>query len=209
MSNKLALLGFAVQQADNARGAMLKFHVAAALAFNAANVTEGNLAGDEVKAALKKALRDRGEDRKTADRWVNDAAKMAVPLVERVALDWSGTVADGIDGAIAALRQLDVRNVAELRAFCGLVKVKAKDEPGADLAAMIGGIADGGNPAGEEMGGMPEAPEAPEVSQIETPVDPVTLDLSKLDDEALAMLAEMVAAEMVARQEARKAAIAA
>ena len=208
MSNKLALLGFAVQQADNARGAMLKFHVAAALAFNAANVTEGNLAGDEVKAARKKALRDRGEDRKTADRWVNDAAKMAVPLVERVALDWSGTVADGIDGAINALRQLDVRNVAELRVFCGLAKVKGKDEPGSDLAAMIAGIADGGNPSDEDMGGMPEAPEAPEVSQIETPVDPVTLDLSKLDDVALAMLADMVAAEMVARQEARKLALA-
>ena len=207
MTNKIALLGFAVQQADNARGAMLKFHVAAALAYNAANVSEGNLAGDEVKAALKKALRDRGEDRKTADRWVNDAAKMAVPLVERVALDWSGTVADAVDGAIAALRQLDVRNVAELRVFCGLVKVKAKDEAGSDLAAMIGGVADGGNPADEDMGGMPEAPEAP-MSQIETP-DPQTLDLSKLSDEALAMLADMVAAEMTARQAARKAAIAA
>lgn len=207
MTNKIALLGFAVQQADNARGAMLKFHVAAALAYNAANIAEGNMAGDEVKAALKKALRDRGEDRKTADRWVNDAAKMAVPLVERVALDWSGTVADAVDGAIAALRQLDVRNVAELRVFCGLVKVKAKDEPGADLAAMIAGVADGGNPSDEDMGGMPEAPEAP-MSQIETP-DPMTLDLSALSDEALAMLADMVAAEMTARQAARKAAIAA
>jgi hypothetical protein len=88
------------------------------------------------------------------------------------------------------------------------VKNKVKEEPGADLAAMISGIADGGNPSGEDMGGMPEAPEAPAMSQNETS-DPAVLDLSKLSDEALAMLADMVAAEMVARQEARAKAIAA
>jgi hypothetical protein len=159
--NKVGFLGFAVAQAETARTAMLRFHVAAALAYHAANVTEGNGSGDEVKAALKLALRNGGTDRKTADRWVNDACKLAIPLVERFPVDFMGTVSAVVDDVIAQLRSFDCRNVAEVKTFLGLDKKKEKDVPGATLAEMISAMA-GGAVGDEDAGGAPEAPEAPE-----------------------------------------------
>lgn len=207
MANKLALLAYAVQQADTSRTALLKFTVSAALAFHEANVVDGNKAGDEVKKALKKALRDRGEDRKTADRVVNNACKMGAPLAEKLGPDMGLTVAETVDNILEHLALNGVKNVAGMAVYLGTAKPeKEKAEKGADLAATLGAMADAGNPGGEGMGDMSKPAEPADMSQNEA-FTPASLDLTALTDAQLAMLAEMVAAEMTAR--AKRAAIAA
>lgn len=207
MANFEGLLAYAVEQADNARGALLRFTVSAALAYNEANVTAGNKAGDEVKAALKLALRERGEDRKTADRVVNNAVKMGAPLVAKLAdvVEWSDTVAAVVQSILDLLALDGVKNATRLAVWLGLADAdKPKTEKGADLAARIlagdgSGSAHMGKPSEAKTDPKPE----PDMPQNEAP-SPASLDLTALDDDALSMLADMVAAEMQARK-ARKA----
>lgn len=207
MANMMGLLAYAVQQADTARGALLRSTVATALAYNEAAVVDGDKAADEVKAAVKKAFRDRGEDRKTADRVVNNACKMAAPLIEKIAprvSNWDNSVAGLVDEILALLAMDDVRNVSALGVYLGIAKPeKAKVEKGADLAATLGVMADAGDAGAQAAGKPSEAKPEPDMSQNEAP-SPASLDLTALDDAALSMLAEMVAAEMQARK-ARKA----
>lgn len=211
MANMIGLLAYAVQQADTARGALLRSTVATALAYHEALVTQGDKAADEVKAAVKKAFRDRGEDRKTADRVVNNACKMAAPLIEKIAprvSNWDNSVTGLMDEVLALLALDDVRNVAALAVYLGTAKPeKAKVEKGADLAATLGAMADAGD-VGQQPAGKPSEakPEPAAMSQNEA-FSPASLDLSTLDNEQLAMLAEMIAAEMSAR--AQRVAIAA
>lgn len=199
MANKLGFLAYAVESADNSRTALLRFTIAAGLAYRDALVVEGGAAADEVKAALKTALRNRGEDRKTADRVVNKAVKAGVPLVEKfdAVIDWQKTVAEVVQDIIDLLALDGVRNVAALETYLGLVTVKApKEDPGAALAAAI----EGADHTGSGMAGEPakEKPAEPEMamSQNETPA---TLDLAAMTMEQLQMLADAVAAEMAQR----------
>lgn len=212
MANLDGLLAYAVEQADTSRTALLRFTVSAALAYNEANVTAGNKAGDEVKAALKLALRNRGEDRKTADRVVNNAVKLGAPLVAKVGdvVDWGASVAVVVQ-SILDLAALDgAKNAARFAVWLGVAEAeKPKAEKGADMAARIGALADAGG-AGDSRMGDPSKPapeaEPADMSQNEA-FTPASLDLTALTDAQLAMLAEMVAAEMTAR--AKRAAIAA
>lgn len=210
MANKLALLAYAVQQSDTSRTALLKFTLSTAMAYHEAAVVDGDKAADEVKAAIKKAARDRGQDRKSVDRWVNNACKMGVFLAERLSplLNWDATIDAVMDEAVAELAKLDVKNIAQLAVWAGVAKPeKAKVEKGADLAATLGAMADAGDVGAEYAGKPSEAkPEAAAMPQNEAP-NPASLDLTALSDEQLAMLAEMVAAEMTAR--AKRVAIAA
>jgi hypothetical protein len=137
MSN-LAFLGYAIQQADTARDALLRFTVATAVAFHDASVTGGNGRGDEVRAALKAALRDRGENRKTADRWVNDACRAAPSLIARFAPDYErASVADVVSDMLSRIKA-DASNTAQLFELLGVKKPGKETEPrGAELARQI------------------------------------------------------------------------
>lgn len=211
MADKLAMLAYAVEQADTSRTALLRFTVSAALAYAEASVIEGNKGGDEVKAALKLALRERGQDRKTADRVVNNACKLGMPLTLKIndAVDWNQPVIKVVQDVLDLAALDGIKNAAGLAVWLGVAEPeKAKKEKGADLAATIGGMADAGG-AGDAPMGEPSKAQKPQeaaMSQNET-FTPASLDLTTLTDDQLAMLAEMVAAEMAAR--AGRAAIAA
>lgn len=207
MANKLGFLAYAVESADNSRTALLRFTIAAGLAYRETLVTEGGKEGDEVKAALKTALRNRGEDRKTADRVVNKAVKTGVPLFERFneVIDWGKSVGAVVQDIIDLLALDGVRNVAAFEMYLGLKEApKVKDEPGAKLADILNDMADG--KAGDAFSGAPSPdkpaePEPAAMSQNET-FTVASLDLTQLTMDQLTMLADAVAAEMVARQQA-------
>ena len=156
--------GYAGEQFGVKREAFLRFTIATALAYHGASVIGGNGAGDDIKSGIKKALRDRGENRKTADENVNNACKAALPLVEKygAALSFDGAISATIEALRGALRLDSINSTYDLMVALGVKGKRAKkekEEAGVESAARILAAQDAG--AGEESaGGAPQAPAA-------------------------------------------------
>ena len=134
--------GYAGEQFGAGREAFLRFTLATALAFHGASVIGGNAAGDDIKAGLKKALRDRGENRKTANENVNNACAAALPLMEKygAALSFDGAIGATIETLRGNLRLDGINSTFDLMVALGVKgkrNAKAKEEEGAESAARI------------------------------------------------------------------------
>jgi len=200
--NGLGFMAYGAEQYGTARAALLRFTIAAAIAVHFAELDGTQKV---VKNGLVVALKNRGENEKTAYRHVGNAAKASAALMEKVQPDLSGSIADAVNNAIETLTAMGALNATDALRLCGVGskdKESAADKAArmaADMAAAIDGTSSDGEASAGVMGAADTA--TAQDSQNEK-IDPAALDLSSLDYKQLALLAQMVAAEMLARREA-------
>lgn len=180
MANRLALIAYAVRQAETWRLSHLKSTVAGALAIYAANTEEGEEGGKAVAEAFRDALEANGMPKSTRNRHVRNAEKLAGPLAARFAINWECGIAEAVDHIVSGpahsepnrkpetLADIGARNVDQLLEFFGLDKQagrKVEPKPGETLAAALAGVLAAGGGDGSETLDRPQPPAIMERSE--------------------------------------------
>lgn len=213
-----------VSDYGTARDGLLRSMVALSLGFVEAygfTDTPDKAAFEAFKRDAKAGLRERGEDRKTADRHVNRAATVSAQVASKFAAQvnnrdaftpaqltqaiFLSAKAEGAKNIAAFVRlvkgegaadpdavpETDAAKVASEAENAALATIKTETDARERLAVALSQI--------ETMGFDSELPEAEAEAEVASDIMPIALDMSKLSDYQLACLMDDIRAEQVRR----------